>query len=163
MTIDFFTEDLRSKGIKVLLSECPQLGIKHIPSRLPSIKIVTSKSIFNYLQGIYDMDTVDLIEEFFVIYMNRANHTIAWVKLSQGGFSGTVADPKVVLIYGLLIGAVSLILSHNHPSGNIQPSKSDIKLTRKMKIGGDAVDMQVLDHIIFTRDKYYSFSDEGIM
>lgn len=106
---------------------------------------------------------MDRIEEFLVLCLNRANRILGWAKISQGGMSGTVADPKVIFQVGLKSNACSLILAHNHPSGNLQPSEADIQLTRKLKDAGVLLDLPILDHLILTSEGYYSFADEGLL
>lgn len=102
-------------------------------------------------------------EEFWIIMLNRANGVIKKHQISQGGISGTVADPKLIFKAALENGASSIILVHNHPSGNLKPSEADIKLTKKMTEGGRMLDLPVLDHIIFADQDYFSFADEGIL
>jgi len=101
-------------------------------------------------------------EEFWVLFLNRGNAVIKKEKISSGGVSGTVADPKVIFKRALEETACGLILVHNHPSGALKPSTADIDLTRKLREGAKLLDMQVLDHVIFTDNGYYSFGDEGI-
>lgn len=103
------------------------------------------------------------LEEFWVIYLNRANRVVYYKRISQGGLAGTIVDPKVIFSHGLLHDASSLILVHNHPSGNTEPSEADIRLTQRVKSAGDYLDMEVLDHIILGNnyESYYSFADEG--
>lgn len=103
------------------------------------------------------------VEEFWVIYLNRANKVIAQKKLSSGGISGTVVDPKVIFHNALSEFACGLILAHNHPSGNLKPSKSDIAITKKIKQAGEFLDISVLDHLIFSENRFFSFADEGLM
>jgi len=102
-------------------------------------------------------------EEFWVIMLNRANRIIRMKRVSSGGISGTVADVKIIFKEAIDQMASALILAHNHPSGNRNPSEQDIRLTRKMKESGLLLDIPVLDHIIFAEDKYYSFADEAIL
>ena len=102
-------------------------------------------------------------EEFWVLLLNRSNSVIKKEKISAGGVSGTVADPKIIFKLALQETTSHLILVHNHPSGNLSPSKADIDLTKKIKEGAKLLDMQVLDHLIFTDAGYYSFADEGIL
>jgi DNA repair protein RadC len=103
------------------------------------------------------------VEEFVIICLNRANRIPGRARVSSGGLSGTVADPKVIFQIGLKSNASSIILAHYHPSGNLQPSETDIRLTRKNKEAGLILDLQVLDHIILTCKGYYSFADEGTL
>lgn len=102
-------------------------------------------------------------EEFRVIYLNRANKIIGDKQISIGGVSGTVADPKIIFRKAIELLACSVILAHNHPSGNITPSKADIELTRKMKEAGKLMEIEVIDHIIVSDHGYYSFADEGML
>ncbi len=103
------------------------------------------------------------IEEFWIINLNRANYVIGKEKISSGGLSGTVADPKIIFKKALEARGCSLILVHNHPSGNIKPSEADISLTKKLKESGLLLEIPVIDHIIFTDHKYFSFADEGML
>jgi len=102
-------------------------------------------------------------EQFVVLMLNRANHIIRVINISEGGISGTVADPKKIFKLALENNASGIILGHNHPSGNLKPSDADIKLTRKIKEAGLLLEISVLDHIIVGVEKYYSFADEGMM
>jgi DNA repair protein RadC len=102
-------------------------------------------------------------EEFWILLMNRANEILRPVQISAGGVSGTVADPKIIFKQALEYLASSMILFHNHPSGNLIPSQADKDLTRKLKDAGRLLDIPVLDHLIFTDKAYYSFADEGIL
>jgi len=108
------------------------------------------------------------IEEFKILLLNRANRVIGCYEVSSGGTCGTVADPKVIFAVALKCCATSIILAHNHPSGNLKPSQADILLSQKLKAGGRLLEIEVLDHIILSpeinSDKpYYSFADEGLM
>lgn len=100
-------------------------------------------------------------EEFWILLLNRANKILKKLNISEGGISGTVADPKKIFKLALDHNASSVILCHNHPSGNVSPSESDIKLTNKLKEAGKMLDLPVIDHIIIGEDNYYSFADEG--
>jgi DNA repair protein RadC len=102
-------------------------------------------------------------EEFWVLYLNRANKVIEKFALSRGGVSGTVADGKIIFKRALENLSSSIILAHNHPSGNLNPSHEDIKLTRKIKEAGALLDIAVLDHVIISESGYYSFADEGTL
>jgi len=104
-----------------------------------------------------------LVEQFWIILLNRANQVIKPEIISEGGVSGTVADPKVIFKRALDKLASSIILVHNHPSGNLTPSQADIQLTQKLKEAGKCLDLPVLDHLIFTDHAYYSFADEGML
>jgi DNA repair protein RadC len=102
-------------------------------------------------------------EEFWIILLNRSNKLIERQKISQGGISGTVTDVRIILKTALEKLASSIILCHNHPSGNPKPSESDISITNKIKESGKLMDINLIDHIIVTDGKYYSFADEGMI
>ena len=109
------------------------------------------------------LDDIEIFESFFLLLLNRANKVEGYVKISQGGITGTVADPLLIAKYAVSTLSKSVILCHNHPSGNLKPSKADEQLTAKVKAGLALFDISVLDHIILTADSYYSFTDEGIL
>lgn len=102
-------------------------------------------------------------EEFWVLLLNRANKVIKKVNISEGGFSGTVADPKKIFKLALEHSACGIILCHNHPSGNLKPSEADLLLTRKLKEAGAHLDLPILDHLIIGDEKYLSFADDGLL
>lgn len=102
-------------------------------------------------------------EEFWVILMNKANKVLGTRLISKGGMATTVADPKVIFQVALENHSASLILSHNHPSGQLKPSPEDIQITKKITAGGKLLDITIFDHLIITDHAYYSFADEGIM
>ncbi|MBK8954514.1 MAG: DNA repair protein RadC [Saprospiraceae bacterium] len=106
----------------------------------------------------------DLVhEEFWVLFLSRANKLVAIENFSKGGLTGTVADSRLIFQRALDWKCTGLILAHNHPSGSLQPSQQDIELTRKMKSAGQQLELNVLDHLIVTEDKYFSFADEGML
>jgi DNA repair protein RadC len=122
--------------------------------------VKSSRDIANYLQALLR----DLPHEVFAVaYMNQANRINHFEIISKGGLTGTVADPRVILKKALLEDAVSLIVCHNHPSGNLQPSKADQELTRKLKEAAKLFDISLFDHIIVSESGYFSFADAGIL
>lgn len=125
-------------------------------------KVAGSADVVDVLRTVWS-DSLEHVEEFIVLCLNRANKVLGWALISRGGVSGTVADPKVIFQIALKANASSVILAHNHPSGNTQPSEADIKLTRKCRDAGTLLDLPVLDHIILTSESYFSFADEGII
>jgi DNA repair protein RadC len=104
-----------------------------------------------------------LHEVFAVAYLNRANKINHLEVISEGGITGTVADPRIILKKALEHNAVNIVLCHNHPSGSLKPSRADEMLTKKIKEAAVLLDMNVIDHIIVSEDGYYSFADEGIL
>ncbi|MCH7409131.1 DNA repair protein RadC [Belliella sp. DSM 111904] len=103
----------------------------------------------------------EIVENFWVIYLNRNNYVIKKQLISKGGLNATIADPKIIFKYALELMASSMILVHNHPSGSLNPSRQDIALTDRLKLIGQNLDVSVLDHLIFTDSGYFSFADEG--
>jgi len=123
-------------------------------------KITSSKDIFNIFQPILG----DLPhEEFWILLLNRANKIIDKHRISQGGTSGTVIDIRIILKEAIEKLASSLIISHNHPSGNVLPSQQDKEITKKLKDAAALMDITLLDHLIVTDSSYFSFCDEGIL
>lgn len=106
---------------------------------------------------------IELKEYFFVIFLNNANEVLGYNKLSEGGITGTVADLRLIFATALKCLANGIVLLHNHPSGNIEPSDTDIRLTEKIKNAGNLLDVKVLDHLILTKNNYYSFVSDGRM
>lgn len=122
----------------------------------PQVK--SSEDVYNYIHG----ELADLPhEEFWVLLLNRANRIERKIRISTGGVSGTVADPKLIYKYALENLASSIILVHNHPSGNTKPSEADFSLTKKLCEAGAFLETPVLDHVIICRHTWYSFADEG--
>jgi DNA repair protein RadC len=131
------------------------------PSDRP--KIMSSKDAYDILLQAWDKDKIEFVEQFKILLVNRANRVLGIVDISTGSITGTVADPKIIFASALKANACSLIMAHNHPSGNKQASQADIDLSRKMREGGKLLEIQVLDHIIVTIEGYLSLTDEGLM
>lgn len=130
-------------------------------SERPLIK--SSADTYKLLREIWDDNKIDMQEEFKVLFLNRGNRVIGVYDASCGGICGTVADPRLILAAALKSLSVSLILAHNHPSGNLKPSRADEELTSKINEAAKFHDIKVLDHIILTSEQYYSFADEGFL
>lgn len=127
------------------------------------LKVTTSKDAADILTRAWDENKIDFIEQFKVLFLNRSNKVLGIFDVSSGGVTGTVADPRVIFAAALKANATAIVISHNHPSGNLHPSKDDEELTQKIKQGGQLLDIRLLDHIIVTREGYYSFADEGLI
>jgi len=128
-----------------------------------NIKLTNSRSVFNLLLENWNHDTIQLLEEFKVLLLNRNNIVLGIYQVSKGGIAGTVVDPKLIFGVALKTVASSIILAHNHPSGNLKPSPEDIRITKKLVEAGKVLDIQVLDHLIITDIGYYSFADEALL
>ncbi|MEZ7497380.1 DNA repair protein RadC [Flavobacterium sp. Arc3] len=123
------------------------------------VKITSSKAIFELMQPLIGELPH---EEFWIVYLNNSNKVLSKAQLSKGGITGTLVDVRIVFKLALEIGATSLILCHNHPSGTLVPSEADKHITKKLKLAGDSLEVKVLDHLIITEVNYFSFVDEGI-
>jgi DNA repair protein RadC len=127
------------------------------------VKISTSKDAYEILSQTWNENTIELREEMKVILLNNWHKVLGIYNVSHGGITGTVADPKLIFSAALKANATGIILAHNHPSGNSQPSQADIGLTNKCKEISELLDIKILDHMIMTTEGYYSFADEGMM
>ncbi len=123
-------------------------------------KITSSQSVFELMQPIIGELPH---EEFWIVYLNNSNKVLQTSQLSKGGITGTLVDVRLAFKNALQLGAVAIILAHNHPSGTLKPSQPDIKLTQKLKTAGESLDIKVLDHLIITEKAYFSFADESMM
>lgn len=128
------------------------------------VKVQSSRDFHELTKEIFTADTIEWVESFILICLNRANKPIGFYKISLGGVAGTVADPKVIFQCALLCNASAIMIAHNHPNGNATASQQDIELTKKIKEGGKLLEIQLLDHLIeLPNDKYFSFADEGLL
>ena len=131
---------------------------RHAATMLEKVTVTCSKDIALYLQTkIKDFS----YEVFAVVFLNKSNKIIHFEIISRGGITGTVADPRIILKKALEENATSIVLCHNHPSGNLQPSKADEAITYKIKEAAKFLDIQLMDHIIVSEEGLYSFADEG--
>jgi DNA repair protein RadC len=145
----------------VTIAAALELGRRRKLSEVPYIpQIKSSKDVSDIFQPLLS----DLgHEEFWVLFLNRSNKVINRMKLSQGGISGTVTDVRLVMKKAIEYLASGIIVCHNHPSGNLNPSESDTKITQKIKEAGNLMDIQLLDHLIISDKDYYSFADNGLL
>lgn len=107
--------------------------------------------------------SLEHVEYFYIICLNRANQVLGFHQVSKGGLSGTVTDVRVIFQVAIKSNTSGLILAHNHPSGNLQPSEADLKITKKIKEAGGFLDISVLDHLILSVDGYMSMADDNLM
>lgn len=157
-------ELMKTKGIgmakAVTILAALELGKRRMAEQHLNETITGSGSVAKYLQA----KLMDLSHEVFaVLFLNRANRIRHFEIISSGGMTGTVADPRIILKKALEEEAVSIILCHNHPSGNLKPSRADEEITRKINQAAKFFDILVLDHIIVSTDGYFSFADEGLL
>jgi len=125
-------------------------------------QITSSNDAYQILKTIWSKQ-IDTREEMIILLLDRSNSVLGYHVLSMGGITGTVADLRLLFSVALNSLSTSVIMSHNHPSGNLNPSKQDQDLTKKVQDAGKLMDIQLLDHIIITNNAYYSFADEGII
>jgi DNA repair protein RadC len=130
-------------------------------SERPLIK--TSADSYDVLLHYWNGDKIELLEEFKVLFLSRSNRVLQLFLVSQGGITGTVADPRLIIAAAIKVAACSMILAHNHPSGNLKPSRQDEEMTSKIKSAAAYFDIRVLDHLILSNEGYYSFADEGLL
>jgi DNA repair protein RadC len=126
------------------------------------VKITNSIHAINVLEPFYE-NYIDYKEVSFAIFLNKANHVLAVSKISEGGLCSTVIDQKILFQYALKVNAQSIIISHNHPSGNKTPSEADKKITNQMINAGLILEIKILDHLILTNEGYTSFAEEGLI
>ena len=134
--------------------------LKKVQTDFVKTKITSSQMASDYIRQFYS-DDLGIYESCFVLLLNRANQTMGYAKISQGGIVGTVIDPKIVFKYVVDSLATAFIICHNHPSGQLKPSADDIKITQKIKEASKLLDVDFLDHIILTETGYYSMSDNS--
>lgn len=128
------------------------------------LQIKCSKDAYDIFMGSWDQDSIEHVEEFKIMLLTRSNRILGIATISKGGVSGTVTDVRIILQLAIKSNASGIIICHNHPSGNMQPSESDTKITQKIKDSGNIMDIQLLDHLIITPDDgYYSFADNGLV
>lgn len=137
---------------------------KHKQKASERPKITSSGDSLIFLLDGFDLRTIGLQEQFVVMYLNRSNSVLGVYRCSIGGLTGTVADIRLILSVALKIAATGIIISHNHPSGSLKPSRADIELTTKLKEAATYMDIKLLDHIIIDASgrNFYSFADEGL-
>jgi DNA repair protein RadC len=145
----------------VTIAAALELGRRRKMAEVPGVpQIKCSKDVADIFQPMLS----DLAhEEFWILFLNRSNRVINHLKLSQGGVSGTVTDVRMVMKKAIEYLASGIIVCHNHPSGNLNPSESDTKITQKIKEAGALMDIQLLDHLIISDKDYYSFADNGLL
>ena len=140
-----------------------QLSYKPAMKASERPKIASPREAVEILRTHWDEGKIELLEQFKLLLTNRANKVLGLFNVSSGGISGVEVDPRLVFVAALKAGASGMILAHNHPSGNLEPSQPDRDLTKKMSQGCKLLDIVVLDHVILTAEGYFSFADEGIL
>lgn len=146
-----------------MINELAEIQVSYRTNNYNKIKITSIQIAFELLFNSWCKDTIELQEEFKVILLNRSNETLGIYSLSKGGTTGTVVDVRLLFAVALKCNSTGIIISHNHPSGKLQPSDVDIALTKKIKKCSEFLNIVLLDHLIVTKNGYYSFSNEGLI
>jgi DNA repair protein RadC len=128
------------------------------------LQVKCSRDAYNIFMENWNSDIIEFVEEFKILLMNRSNSVLGILEISKGGISGTVTDVRLIFQAAIKCNASGIICAHNHPSGNLNPSESDTRLTNKIREAGMLMDIQLLDHLIIINDSsYYSFADNGLL
>jgi DNA repair protein RadC len=147
--------------MKKKLFNVSEIKVTYNTKVTPKVKIKSSEDVYHVLLDSWNLDTIELQEEFKVLLLNRANEVLGIYPLSKGGITGTVVDSRLIFAVALKCNAAGIIIAHNHPSGNLKPSDTDITLTKSIKKCADFLEITLLDHLIITKNGFYSFSNEG--
>ena len=144
----------------VMSESVSEYKLTKVKSDFQRVLITSSEDGANFIRQFYS-DDIGIFESSFILLLDRSNHTIGYAKISQGGIVGTVVDVRLIAKYAIASLASSVILAHNHPSGNLKPSESDEKITQQVLQGLKLLEVKLLDHVILTETNYYSFADNG--
>lgn len=150
--------------MKELFNIVNEISLSYNKRLYSETKITGSNNAAKIAREIFDNSgcEIELREYCYIMLLNRANEVLGFVKLSEGGITGTVVDVKIAFASALKALASGIIMIHNHPSGKLNPSEHDIQLTKKFRQAAELFDMAILDHIILTQKSHYSFADNGI-
>lgn len=147
--------------IKNPLLNVAEIKVAYSTNETHKIKITSGEDAYKIFLSSWDMDIIELQEEFKVLLLNRSNHVLGIYPLSRGGITGTVVDLRLIFGVALKCNASVIMLCHNHPSGKLFPSDADIFITNKIKKCADLLDITLMDHIIISKEWFYSFVREG--
>lgn len=143
--------------------EVAEIKVSYSNNSIERIKVTNSQTLYNLILRQWDLDLIEFQEEVKIVLLNRANIVLGIYEMSRGGTSGTIVDIKIVLGIALKCNASSIVITHNHPSGSLEPSSSDKETTKKLKEACKILDLNLLDHLIITSEGYFSFSDNNIL
>ncbi|AZA85728.1 JAB domain-containing protein [Chryseobacterium shandongense] len=156
---------MKFKGVgevkAISIATALEIGRRKVSQEVPDKPVISSSSV---AYDIFRNHLSDLrTEEFWAIFLNRSNKVIHFAQLTQGGINQSIVDIRVLFKTALDHFSTGIIIAHNHPSGSLQPSREDIEITRNIKIAGETMSIQLLDHLIITQNSYFSFSDDGLL
>ncbi|RYZ30757.1 MAG: hypothetical protein EOO10_01695 [Chitinophagaceae bacterium] len=162
----------------MMYSTTPEIVLGNIPEiQIPELQVSYNRSSGKFLSGVISsssdvasfirtsigLNEVELQEQFIVLYLSQANNVIGYYKHSKGAINATVADIRIILGTALKCACIAMIVAHNHPSGNLKPSRADEQITQRLKESGALMDIKLLDHLIITKDSFLSFADQGLL
>jgi DNA repair protein RadC len=155
---------LEITSLKILrMEKASEIQLVYKRNETEKLTINNSRDTYEIAMAHWDENNIELFEEFRVILLTNSSAVLGIVKLSQGGMSGTIVDFKLIFGAALKCAATRIILVHNHPSGKLRPSEQDIAMTKKCQTAGQYIQIQILDHLIISKDGFYSFLDEGML
>ena len=144
-------------------TQVSEIQVSYSPNLLVDMSIKNSKKSFELMLNEWEQDKLQMQEEAKILLLNRNNNVLGIYSLAKGGLTSCVVDVRIILSIALKTLATGIILVHNHPSGNLKPSQADLDITKKLKNSCDLLDISLLDHLIITKDNYFSFADEGLI
>ena len=144
-------------------TQVAELLVSYSPHIISAQKISNSRETYSLITNYWNLDTIEMLEEVKVILLNKANKVLGIFDLSKGGICSSIIDVKIVLSIALKTLASGIIIVHNHPSANLTPSKADIDITQKLKSACKIIELVLLDHLIITKEDYFSFADDGLL
>ena len=144
-------------------TQVSEIQVSYTPNLLVDMSIKNSKKSFELMLNEWEQDTLQMQEEVKILLLNRNNKVLGIYSLAKGGITSCVVDIRIILSIALKTLATGIILVHNHPSGNLKPSQDDLNVTKKLKESCKLLEITLLDHLIMTKDNYFSFADEGLI
>ena len=146
-----------------LNTQVAELLVSYSPHIVSAQKISNSRESYSLITNYWNLDTIEMLEEVKVILLNKANKVLGIFDLLKGGICSSIIDVKIVLSIALKTLATGIIIVHNHPSANLTPSKADIDITQKLKYACKVIEIVLLDHLIISKEDYFSFADDGLL
>ncbi len=140
-----------------------EIQVSYSTNQSDKINLSNGNETFDFIIANWNLDIIEFQEECKIILLNRANLVLGIYELSKGGISGTIVDIRIILSVALKCNASGIIMVHNHPSGNMKPSEADRKITRKLKDACDLLEINLLDHMIISRDSFFSFNQDCLI
>lgn len=162
-TTNMVTDLLKIDDIMNIDYKVGEVKLSYKPKFKNQQKVTYSEDAYRYMLSTYKKETICYKEYFKVLFLNQANQILGYTLISEGGITETCADVRLIMQAALLTNSIALILAHNHPSGNLKPSRQDMEITKQVRDAALLMRIKVLDHIILTDTKYYSFADEGML